>query len=190
MDNVFRIKKSRDTGPKTKTAESVSGTLDSIHQNIVTSMRETTMNLDELRKRKEEIEYELDIISDMYKVTKLQEELRTIQKRLDQEDPLKDYYLKNADIMLKYYGSGDKAQTVTTTPADQNTFVKYLTLAAIQEEPVVSRKELCDEFTSRMKAELKENDEGVMYLERTRKSLTRINERIQEINEKINNLTE
>jgi tetrahydromethanopterin S-methyltransferase subunit G len=46
------------------------------------------------------------------------------------------------------------------------------------------------EFTSRMKAELKENDEGVMYLERTRKSLTRINEKIQEINEKINNLTE
>ena len=46
------------------------------------------------------------------------------------------------------------------------------------------------EFTARMKAELKENDEGVMYLERTRKSLTKINEKIQEINEKINNLTE
>lgn len=45
------------------------------------------------------------------------------------------------------------------------------------------------EFTARMKAELKENDEGVMYLERTCKSLTRINEKIQEINEKINNLT-
>jgi methyl-accepting chemotaxis protein len=41
-----------------------------------------------------------------------------------------------------------------------------------------------------MKAELKENDEGVMYLERTRKSLDKINEKIQEINEKINNLTE
>jgi tetrahydromethanopterin S-methyltransferase subunit G len=46
------------------------------------------------------------------------------------------------------------------------------------------------EFTSRMKAELKENDEGVMYLERTRKSLNKINEKIQEINTKINNLTE
>ena len=46
------------------------------------------------------------------------------------------------------------------------------------------------EFTARMKAELKENDEGVMYLERTRKSLTKINEKIQEINTKINNLTE
>ena len=46
------------------------------------------------------------------------------------------------------------------------------------------------EFTARMKAELKENDEGVMYLERTRKSLNKINEKIQEINTKINNLTE
>jgi hypothetical protein len=46
------------------------------------------------------------------------------------------------------------------------------------------------EFTTRMKAELKENDEGVMYLERTRKSLNKINEKIQEINTKINNLTE
>lgn len=46
------------------------------------------------------------------------------------------------------------------------------------------------EFTARMKAELKENDEGVMYLERTRKSLDKINEKIQEINTKINNLTE
>jgi hypothetical protein len=46
------------------------------------------------------------------------------------------------------------------------------------------------EFTARMKAELKENDEGVMYLERTRKSLDKINEKIQEINTKINTLTE
>lgn len=46
------------------------------------------------------------------------------------------------------------------------------------------------EFTSRMKAELKESDEGIMYLERTKKSLNKINEKIQEINTKINNLTE
>lgn len=151
MDNVFRIKKSRDTGPKTKTSDSVSGTLDSIHQNLVSCMRETTLNLDELRKRKEEIQYELDTITDMYKVTKLQEELRTIQKRLTQEDPLKDYYLKNADIMLKYYGANDKAQLVSTTPADQNTFVKYLNIGVAQEEPTFSRKGLYDEFTSRMK---------------------------------------
>jgi hypothetical protein len=151
MDNVFRIKKSRDVGPKTKSSENVSGTLDSIHQSIVSTMRETTLNLEELRKRKDGIENELDAISDIYKVTKLQEELRTIQRRLDQEDPLKDYYLKNADIMLKYYNGEDKAQSVSTTPADQNTFVKYLMIQAPQDTPSTSKKELYHEFTSRMK---------------------------------------
>jgi len=151
MDNVFRIKKSRETGPKTKSSENVSGTLDSIHQTLVSSMRETTLNLDDLRKRKDDIEHELDTITDIYRVTKLQEELRTIQKRLDQDDPLKDYYLKNADIMLKYYSGEDKVQSVSTTPADQNTFVKYLMMQAPQDTPVISKKELYDEFTSRMK---------------------------------------
>ena len=46
------------------------------------------------------------------------------------------------------------------------------------------------EFTVRMKSELKENEENVIYLERTLKSLNKINEKIQEINVKISNLTE
>ena len=46
------------------------------------------------------------------------------------------------------------------------------------------------EFTIRMKSELKENEESVIYLERTLKSLNKINEKIQEINTKISNLTE
>lgn len=151
MDNVFRIKKSRETGPKVKSSETISGTLDSIHQNLVSSMRETTSNLEDLRKRKEEIQQELDDTLDIYRMTKLQEELRTIQKRLDQEDPLKDYYLKNADIMLKYYGGGEKAHSVSTTPADMNTFVKYLSVQTPSDTPAVSKKELYDEFTTRMK---------------------------------------
>jgi len=60
-----------------------------------------------------------------------------------------DYYIKNADIILKYYSSGDKLQSIATTPADQNTFVKYLTV--VQDTSSVSKKELYDEFTSRMK---------------------------------------
>ena len=40
------------------------------------------------------------------------------------------------------------------------------------------------EFTIRMKSELKENEESVTYLERTLKSLNKINEKIQEINTK------
>lgn len=151
MDNVFRIKRSKDSGIKTKVSENVSGTLDSIHQNIITSIKDTTFNLEDLKKRKIEIEEELEIIVDVHNVTKLQEELRTINKRLAQEDPLKDYYIKNADLMLKYYGNADKLQSVTTTPADQNTFVKYLNVQAVSSAPSVSKKDLYDEFTTRMK---------------------------------------
>jgi hypothetical protein len=148
MDNIFRIKKSRDTVAKTRSSDTVSGTLDSIHQNLISEIKDTSF--DALNARKVEIENELHDIRDVYKITKLQDELRSIEMRLVKEDPLKDYYLKNADIILKYYGGSDKVQSMITTPADQNTFVKYLT-QTVQETPTVSKKDLYEEFTTRMK---------------------------------------
>jgi uncharacterized Zn finger protein (UPF0148 family) len=52
--------------------------------------------------------------------------------------------------MLKYYDSPDKLQSLTTTPADQNTFIKFL-VSQQNTEPVQSKKQLFDEYTSRMK---------------------------------------
>jgi hypothetical protein len=147
MDNVFRIKKSRDVSVK-KASDTVAGTLDSIHQTLTSEMRDS--HIGDLKNRKDELEKELDDIQDVYKVTKLQDELRTIQKRLAQDDPLKDYYVKNADIILKYYSGSDKVQTMASTPSDQNTFIKYLTQTT-QETPTTSKKDLYEEFTSRMK---------------------------------------
>jgi hypothetical protein len=148
MDNIFRIKKSRDTSAKSKASETVTGTLDSIHQSLISEMRD--INIEELQIRKVEIEKELGDMQDMYKATKLQDEIRTIHRRLAQDDPLKDYYVRNADIILKYYGGSDKVQAMTSTPADQNTFVKYLTQTT-QDTSSVSKKDLYDEFTTRMK---------------------------------------
>jgi hypothetical protein len=148
MDNIFRIKKSRDTSAKSKASEAISGTLDSIHQLLITEMKDT--NIGELQTRRTEIERELGDMQDMYKATKLQDEIRTIDRRLAQDDPLKDYYVRNADIILKYYGGSDKVQAMTSTPADQNTFVKYLTQTT-QDTSSVSKKDLYDEFTTRMK---------------------------------------
>lgn len=148
MDNIFRIKKSRDGISKSKVPDTVSGTLDSIHQNLICEIKDT--DLDDLRSRKIELEKELEDINDVYKATKLQYELRMINRRLAQDDPLKDYYIKNADIILKYYGSSDKVQPMTSTPADQNTFMKYLVQSS-QDMPSVSKKDLYEEFTTRMK---------------------------------------
>jgi hypothetical protein len=155
MDNIFRIKKSRDT-VRSKQTDIVSGTLDSIHQSMISNMKETTLGLEELKQRANEIESELETFQnesnllDIIKTTKLHEELKIIKQRLQQEDPLKDYYLKNVDIMLKYYDSHDKLQSITTTPADQNTFIKFL-VSQQNTEPVQSKKQLFDEYTCRMK---------------------------------------
>jgi len=148
MDNIFRIKKSRDTSTKSKTSETFTGTLDSIHQTLISEMRDS--NITELQTRKIEIEKELGDMQDMYKATKLQDEIRTIHRRLAQNDPVQDYYVRNADIILKYYGCSDKVQAMVSTPADQNTFVKYLTQTT-QDTSTVSKKDLYDEFTTRMK---------------------------------------
>lgn len=153
MDNIFRIKRQRDT--TSKKTDVVSGTLDSVHQSIVTGIRDETTNGDDLRLHLKEMEQELlvldksVILSDILKASKLREEIRDLTERLDQTNPLTDYYLKNADIMLKYYGSGEKIQH-TSVPADQNTFVKYLT-QTVSETVAPSKKKLFDEFATRMK---------------------------------------
>ena len=44
MDNIFRIKKSRDGVSKSKVSDTVSGTLDSIHQNLISGMKDADLN--------------------------------------------------------------------------------------------------------------------------------------------------
>lgn len=154
MDNVFRIKKSRDT-VRTKKTDTVSGTLDSIHQSVVSTIQEETTNLLDMHTRLDDVRTEIETLksssdlNDILKFTKLQEEEKILNDRLLSEKPLEDYYLKNADIILKYYGSGEKAQSVTCLPSDANTFVKYLSQSSETAAP--SKKKLYDEYVSRMK---------------------------------------
>jgi uncharacterized Zn finger protein (UPF0148 family) len=148
MDTIFRIKKSRDTSVKSRASETISGTLDFIHQTLISEMRDA--NLDELKSRRLQILEELENMDEIHKSTKLQDELKVIETRLNKADPLKDYYIQNADIILKYYGGSDKVQSVASTPADQNTFVKYLT-QSLPDTQAISKKDLYEEFTTRMK---------------------------------------
>ena len=157
MDNVFRIKKPRAPTLNSKAQEIVSGTLDSIHQNIVSSIKNVSVNLEELRKREIELEVQLEETDEVYKITKIQEELQSIKKRLAQEDPLKDYLLKNTDIFLKYYDSLERGHSVNSTPLDQHTFLKYL--SSSQNASSVSKKDLYEEFTSRMKLNVVQENE-------------------------------
>jgi hypothetical protein len=161
MDNVFRIKKPRET--KSKSQEIVSGTLDSIHQNVVSSMKLDSLSTDELKYRVSEIESEIETLQHSFelenvlKCSRLEDEKKRILEKLSQTDPVKDYYLRNADIMLKYYGEYEKTNIVQQSSISQNTFMKYLN--APMQQNGHSKKELFEEYASRMKLNIGETTE-------------------------------
>lgn len=157
MDTIFRIKKGRDS-TRNKNSEIVSGTLDSIHQNVVSSMKQHCLNIESLKEQVSSLESqigELENSNDLdtiLKCSKLKEEVKELNQRINEQDPVQNYYLKNADIMLKYYGTTEKTQVVTTNAADQNTFLKYLNSSQVTADiPNHSKKFLYEEYTTRMK---------------------------------------
>lgn len=154
MDNVFRTKRIRDNIQRSKTQEIVSGTLDSIHQNIVSSLRETDtellkVKLNEIKLEIRELENSISL-DDILKISKLQSEVESICAVLLERNPIENYYVKNADIMLKYYGAQEKSQIVSSGNSVQNTFLKYLNTTT-NDTAGVSKKGLFEQYTTRMK---------------------------------------
>ena len=154
MDNVFRTKKIRDSTTRTKTQEIVTGTLDSIHQNIVASLRDTDTyilesKIEDLQKQIQELESSINL-DDILKISKLQAEIESINAILYERNPVENYYIKNADIMLKYYGTQEKSQIISSGNASQNTFLKYLNTTTADTN-IISKKGLFEQYTTRMK---------------------------------------
>ena len=144
-DSTFRIKKGRDSKHDT-----IGGTLDSVHQSVVSSLRESHSNQDNLKQQIESLEKELETMTDILLLAQSHNKLRQLQSELKEKDQLDTYFLKNADIMLQYYGHSETSQTVSTKPIDNNTFLKYLT-PAVQTDSGPSKKQMFDEFVNRMK---------------------------------------
>jgi hypothetical protein len=150
MNDIFRIKKVRDASFLKK---NTSCTLDSLHQNIISSLQYEENNGEKIGERMKEIEEQLaklgDNLEDILKSSKLTEEYKSLTDKLKSKSPVIDYYIKNADIMLKYYGSGEKQPQVTNI-IDQKTFAKFLAPSS-SELAGSSKKTLFDEFSCRMK---------------------------------------
>jgi hypothetical protein len=150
MNDIFRIKRVRDT-PFSK--KITTGTLDSLHQSIVTSLQYEENNPEKITERLEEINKDLAKLSnsldDILVSSRLVEEKKMLSEKLETKSPVIDYYIKNADIMLKYYGGGEKSQSGISN-SDQKTFIKFLTQNN-SETVGTSKKTLFDEFSSRMK---------------------------------------
>jgi len=165
MENVFRTKKYRDTAFREKTHDVVSGTLDSIHQSFVSSLFDK--NKQDLEYRRKLIVEQLALIEtsslleNILQVSRLRDELQTINNILEDKAPVETYYLKNADIMLKYYGTQEKSSVGASNSTNQNTFLKFLQTKEASSDPVVSKKELFEQYAARMKLNTASHSESV-----------------------------
>jgi hypothetical protein len=145
-ESIFRIKKGRESKH-----ESIGGTLDSVHQSVVTSLKKSNLNQLSIQEEISKLEIEINNdISDILILAQKHDRLRTLHSELKENDQVNNYFLKNADIMLQYYGHSESSHNNTSKPIDNNTFLKYLAPISIVETGP-SKKQMFDEYVSRMK---------------------------------------
>jgi len=142
--DVFRVRKTRDTEATSM------GTLDSVHQNIVTELRDAKTHAKELMVEAEGLRVRLENlrssneIGDAVMCSAWEARIREIESEMSRANPVEDYYMKNMDILMEYY---NRSSQVAQNPKDGATFMKFFTAAA----PVESKKQMFDEYVARMK---------------------------------------
>ena len=151
--DVFKIRKPRDP----TTASATTGTLDSLHQGIVHTLKESTVKQDALRAEvdglREQVSqlYATNTIDDIVKATQLEGRIRELEDELAHVRPVEEYYLKNMDLLDEYYKKQDTSVGAPSVqPNEANTFLKFFA-AAVPVESGMSRKQMFDEYVQRMK---------------------------------------
>jgi len=152
--DVFRIRKIRDAPSGTGNM----GTLDSVHRETVQSLQASTIAHDELRNEREmivcemkELESAVDMAS-VLKHSQLSARVVDIDKELSQSNPVEDYYAKNMDILIDYYGRREPiAPVVSSLPTENNTFAKFFSASIPAADVGPSRKQMFDNYIHRMK---------------------------------------
>ena len=151
--DVFRVRKIRESSSATST----SGTLDSVHRDIVQNLHDLSEKQDSMGKELEEIRSRVSSLhvkndlAEILEANKLQNRMREIEKELASGNPVEDYYMKNMDILIEYYKKQDCISAMPNAhPKDANTFLKYFS-GQSSGEIGPSRKQMFDEYVQRMK---------------------------------------
>jgi len=122
-------------------------------------MRETktkTADLEEtmktLKQQREQLESSSDL-KDIVKCSQISAQIRSLEEEMAQSNPVEDYYMKNMDILIDYYGKQDTtaASAPTLPPKDSNTFLKFFVANVPVVDSGLSKKQMFDEYVARMK---------------------------------------
>jgi uncharacterized Zn finger protein (UPF0148 family) len=152
--DVFRIRKTRDP---VATGSSM-GTLDSVHQDQVQSLRDLDgkqavlqAKLAELRSQRERLSTSTEL-TEIVKCSQVDSQIREIDQELMRSNPVEEYYMKNMDILLDYYGKeAPSVPHVAPPPKEANTFLKFFVANTTPADTGLSKKQIFDEYVSRMK---------------------------------------
>ena len=151
--DVFKIRKTKDSHSSNNTI----GTLDSLHQGIVQTLKDSKTQQVELREESNGLKSEISLlytsndITNIMKANQLEQRVREIEEELEHTQPVEEYYLKNMDLLDEYYKKQDSSVAAPTLhPKDANTFLKYFSAVA-PVECGLSRKQMFDEYVQRMR---------------------------------------
>jgi uncharacterized Zn finger protein (UPF0148 family) len=152
--DVFRIRKTREVG---STGSSM-GTLDSIHQDQVRSLYtsdiqrdELTLKLNTLREQRETLSSSTEL-TEIVKCSQIDRQIQEVEDELSKTNPVEEYYMKNVDILLDYYGKETSSVSQSTPlPKDANTFMKFFSANTPAADTGLSKKQIFDEYVTRMK---------------------------------------
>ena len=133
------------------------GTLDSVHQDIVQGMVNAESNqkvsraeLEALRIQRSQIAISNDL-SEIVKCSQIDSRIRELEAEFAQENPVQDYYMKNMDILIDYYGKQDTVSAPSVAPKDANTFMKFFSANVPAVDNGLTKKQMFDEYVARMK---------------------------------------
>jgi hypothetical protein len=149
--DVFRVRKIREAPSGGQTT----GTLDSVHRDVVQTLRDLMSTQDERQREvarlKAEISelYATNTMEAIVQATHLQAKVRELETE-DASNPVEDYYMKNADLLLDYYKRQEPTGVQQTTPRDASTFLKFFA-NAVPGDSGPTRKQMFEEYVQRMK---------------------------------------
>jgi uncharacterized Zn finger protein (UPF0148 family) len=150
--DVFRVRKVREASASGGTP----GTLDSLHQEVVQTLRDSGSRQDALKDEMEALRTQAsqlhasNDLDNVVKATPLLARIQEIEQQLERANPVEDYYLNNMDILNDYYRKQDTAGSHTVRHKDNSTFMKFFhTASDVDTGP--TRKQMFDEYVTRMK---------------------------------------
>lgn len=104
-DAFFKIRPTKRSNPEART------TLDALHQAQISAIQNRMKQKDELLLQKEQLEEQLEKITDDVTYEKLEQQLKELTQEIEKREKnseILDYFLETGEILYKYYDIQDK----------------------------------------------------------------------------------